>query len=267
MPAPDYWPVLKVYHRVREPVYRDILAKSGIGPNDRVLDAGCGDAFYGRLMIDVLGCDLRIVGLDHNPALLPSPGDPDPAIQLCLGDLEQIGLRQGAFDAVWLCRSMHSASDPLRRLAALAPLLRPGGRLIVIENDLAHSQVLSWPAAFEARVQRALLEHLQNACPAGESIERYYAARHLPQWLGRIGLCAVSVHTYSVEDVAPMAREVEAYWRLAMSYLGDRIRPFLSGEDWQTYSQAFDAESSEYRLNQPGFYCRESITVACGRAP
>lgn len=264
---PDYWPLFDAYHRVREPVYRAIVAECGIGLNDLILDAGCGDAFYSRLIADVLGSGARVVAIDHNPALLRAQTDLDRSVQRCLCDIERAGLKRGAFDAIWLCRSMHAALDPLARMSALAALLRPGGKLIVIENDLAHYPILSWPPDFERRFRDALFHLFQSRSPNGASIERYYAACHLPAWLEQVGLRQVSIHTRVVEDVAPMRGEVEAYWKLSMDYLGDLIQPFLSPADRQTYACAFDPLCAEYVLSRPGYYCMELIAVACGTAP
>jgi len=152
-------------------------------------------------------------------------------------------------------------------LSALVPLLRSGGRLIVIENDLAHCPILPWPARFESRIQAALHQCLERRCPDGVSIERYHAARHLVAWLDQVGLRQISIRTYLAEDVAPLTNEVEAYWKLAMDYLGHLIQPFLAPEDWQAYSRAFDPQSQDYMLTNPGFYGLEPITVGCGIAP
>ena len=74
------------------------------------------------------------------------------------------------------------------------------------------------------------------------------------------------MHTYPVEDVVPLADGVETYWRLWMNQRGEMIRPFLSSADWRTYSSAFDPESQEYVLRQPGMRCSDPTTVVCGVA-
>jgi len=264
---PDYWPLFEAHHRVREPVYRSIIADVGLAPDALVLDAGCGDAFYSQLMVDVVGPDLAVVAVDHNPALLRRSTQLSPSIRRCQSDLERAGLRFGVFDAVWLCRAMHTAHDPLRRLSALASMLRSGGTLIVVENDLAHYPILSWSAEFERRMREALQQVLESRSTDGASIERYHAACHLPEWLEQIGLRNISMRTYAVEDIVPMARDTEAYWKQAMDFWGDLIRPFLSPEHLRAYRRAFDPESSDYLLRRPGFYCLELISVACGTAP
>ncbi len=259
--------MLKAYHRARENLYRTIMADCALPPDALILDAACGDAFYSDLMADVLGQRARIIAADHNFATIQSQSSTTPCVHLCLTDVERAGLRPGTFDVVWMCRSMHSVDDPQRRLTALAALLRPGGRLIVIENDLAHCPILSWPADFEQQVQLALARFLRQQCSGGASIDRYYSSRFLPVWLARAGLREITIHTYPVEDIAPMAPDTETYWKLLMDYRGETIRPFLSAADWHVYSRAFDPDCSDYLLNRPGFYCLEPTTVACGAAP
>lgn len=264
--VPDYWPLMDLHHRVREPLYREIIADAQLPPDALILDAGCGDAFYSRLLADVLGPDARIVAVDYNISLLRSCPCPD-SVRLCLSDMEQSGFQHGAFDAVWLCRSMHSAPNPLRRVSALAALLRPGGRLIVVENDFAHYPGLSLPGDFGRRIRLAHHQYLTSRHADGSSLERYHASRHLPAWLGHAGLRRVTMRRYVTKDVGPMADEVESYWRLFIDWLGNRVWPFLSPEERQAYSRAFDPESPDYQLHRPGFCCLEPTTVVCGLAP
>lgn len=269
--APGYWPLLDAYHRAREKLFRQIIREAVCGPARAalILDAGCGDVFYSRLLAEVLGPPAHVVAVDRNPALLDhlsQPGLP-PTVHGCLSDLEQAGLRPGVFDVIWLCRAMHSALDPLRRLAALAPLLRPGGQLVVIENDFAHYPILSCPADFGHRIVAAHHQYLKWRCADGTSLERYHAARHLPIWLAQVGLQEICFHTYVSEDVAPMARDAEMYWQLFLGWLGCRIWPFLLADEQEAYLRAFVPTSADYLLQRPGFYCLELTTVVCGTAP
>lgn len=261
---PDYWPSLQAYHHVRAPLYRSIITDLQLPPDTHILDAACGDTFYSQLLIDQLP-NARVIAVDQNPTVLPAINN--QSIQMCLSNIERAGVKHGTFDAIWLCRSMHSSIDPQTRINALLPLLRSGGRFIVIENDLAHCPILSLPIEFERRIHTALHEHFRSICKNDALIERYHSARNLPRWLREAGLNRVNIHTYAVEDVAPMPPEVEEYWRLSLNYQGYQIQPFLSAEDWVTYSRAFNPASPEYLLNRAGFYCLEPLTVAVGMAP
>ena len=266
-PIPDYWPQFEAYHRVREPVYHTIIANAELPGNALILDAACGDAFYSRLLSRILGKTARILALDIDPVLLQLHRDDNAAVHLCIGDVEQAGLARQTFDAIWLHRAMHSTRDPLHRLSTLARLLRRGGKLIVIENDLAHYPILSWPVEFEQDFRQALYQLFKSRCDGKAPVARYYAARHLPDWLLQIGMRQIHAHTYVVEDIAPMPPDIETYWRLYMTDLCNAIKPYLDTEVWQTYAHAFDPQSPYYLLNQPGFYALELISVVCGIAP
>jgi len=265
----DDQPLTDAYHHVRERLYRRIIAEALRVParGALILDAGCGDAFYSRLLADALGPGARIVAVDRSPAVLGAALPLAATISGCVTDLEGAGLRPGVFDVIWLCRTMHSALDPLQRLAALAPLLRPGGQLIVIENDFAHHPILACPAAFGHRLIEAHFQYLKSRCVDGTSLERYHAARHLPFWLAQVGLREICFHTYVSEDVAPMTGEAELYWQLFTGWLGRRSWPFLSPDEQQTFLSLFVPASPDYLLRRPGFYCLELTTVVCGTAP
>jgi SAM-dependent methyltransferase len=266
--APDLEHRLQdAFHGVREPLFRQIIADAlePSRPHARVLDAGCGDAFYSRLLAEHLGPQTHVVALDRDHQGLQDSTPPD-AVHICQGDLEHAGFEPHSFDVIWLCRAMHSANDPLRRLRALGGLLRPGGTLVVIENDFGHHPCLAWPPEFERQVLAAHLRYLRERASDGTSLERYFAGRHLPAWLPQSGYRLASLHTYASHDVAPLAPPVEAYWALFLAWLGQRIWPHLSASARRTYESLCDPASPDWMLARPGFCCTEFTTVACGRA-
>jgi SAM-dependent methyltransferase len=264
---PYYWPLSTAYHRAREPLYRTIIADCGLPPDALVLDAGCGDGFFGRLIADVAGPAARVVAADSNLAPLRLCTPPTGEVHRCLTDVERAGLRPRTFDVVWLCRSMHSALDPQRRVDALARLLRPGGRLIVIENELAEWPIGTCSGPFERRLRRALDRFVRRRCDDGSSRDRYHAAHHLLNWLAGAGLDRTALRTYPVDDDAPLGGAVEAYWRAWMSWCGDVTGPFLSEADRIALARAADPEDPGYVLRRPGVRCSDPTTVAWGVAP
>ena len=264
---PDYWPWMVAYHRVREPLYCRMIEALQLPPAARVLDAGSGDGFYSQLFSRLLGPEARIVAFDFNLDLLRAARGPAPNVYRCLGDLENCGLAPASFDAVWLCRSMHSARDPLVRLGALARLLRPGGRLIVVENDTAHYPILPLAAEFEHRLREARIQYERSRSPNDAVCERYKAAKHLARWLRQLELSDVSVHTHVSEDLAPLDPAVEDYWRLFLSWDADHLGPFLSRSDASAYCATVDPASPTYLFAQPGCYCVELTTIATATRP
>src|SRR5258708_37912365 len=261
---PGYWPWMVAYHHVREPLYCGIIRDLQLAPSARVLDAGSGDAFYSQLFASLLGPAAQIVAYDCDPNLLRTACGSAPNVHRCLGDLEHSCLAPASFDAIWLCRSMHAARDPLAMLRDLVPLLRPGGRLVVIENDTAHYPILPLPADFELRLRAARLQYERSRCADDHACQRYQAAKHLGRWLRQLELADVSMHTIVSEDLAPLDPAMEEYWRLFLSWDARCIEPFLSRADAKTYQAASDPGSGAYLFAQPGCYCVELTTVACG---
>ncbi len=112
-----------------------VLAGMPARPAPRVLDVGCG---WGRLAEAVLAAHPRaeLVGLDASPrfAALFRERTGQPAV---VADLRRVPPDLGSFDAV-ICVTalMYLAPGEVAPcVAGLASRLRPGGRLILVEND------------------------------------------------------------------------------------------------------------------------------------
>ena len=174
---PRYWPAQQAYHHARADLYRRIIADCRLPPPTLILDAACGDAFYSDLLASMVGPRARVLAADFNLAALRSRPFSSAGVMRCLTDVEQAGLRS-SFDVVWMCRSMHSAADPQQRVSALAGLLRPGGRLIVVENDPFHCSIPAWSAEFE-RTKSSSTQWNGSFSGAAATVHRSIATRPL----------------------------------------------------------------------------------------
>jgi SAM-dependent methyltransferase len=103
----------------------------GVRPGERVLDLGCGPGTDLGLFADAVGDGLA-VGIDRSYAMAEKAVAAG-AVQCCDG--AAVGLRSAQFDATWVRAVLIHARSPAAVLAEVLRLLRPGGRVVVVEPD------------------------------------------------------------------------------------------------------------------------------------
>ena len=96
---------------------------SGVGPESRVLDVGCG---AGLLLVDFGDAGFRnLLGVD--PFLPASMRHPN-GVEVRRAALEEV---EGSFDLIMLHHVLEHVASPLEMLEAVAARLAPGGRALV----------------------------------------------------------------------------------------------------------------------------------------
>jgi demethylmenaquinone methyltransferase/2-methoxy-6-polyprenyl-1,4-benzoquinol methylase len=111
--------------------WRRLAAASVVRPGDRVLDAACGT---GDLALAAAEAGAReVVGLDFSPRMLERARRKSSAIEWVYGDLLALPFPDGSFDAATVGFGIRNAADLERGLRELRRVLRPGGRLAVLE--------------------------------------------------------------------------------------------------------------------------------------
>jgi demethylmenaquinone methyltransferase/2-methoxy-6-polyprenyl-1,4-benzoquinol methylase len=120
---------------------RAAVDELGLGPEARLLDVCTGTA---DLLIEALlrsaarsgvGIDLSCEMLRRGRRKLASLGL-GPRGRLAAGDAERIPLASARFDGALIAFGIRNVGDPLAALAEIRRVLRPGGRLVVLEFSL-----------------------------------------------------------------------------------------------------------------------------------
>ena len=118
---------------------RFALARTGLRPGQRALDVagGTGDLAIG--LAAQVGREGLVCLTDINPSMLAAGRDRildrglPGRIQVSLADAEKLPFADASFDCITIGFGLRNVTDKAAALRSMARVLRPGGRLLVLE--------------------------------------------------------------------------------------------------------------------------------------
>jgi demethylmenaquinone methyltransferase/2-methoxy-6-polyprenyl-1,4-benzoquinol methylase len=132
----------------QDPRWRSFLvSRIEAGPRDSVLDVACGTGAVALELVRRYGC--RVVGVDQSAEMLEvARRRVGPGIELHSGRAEDLPFGDRAFDGLTFTYLLRYVEDPAATMRELARVVRPGGRIAMLEfstpgNPLAR---ISWEA-------------------------------------------------------------------------------------------------------------------------
>jgi demethylmenaquinone methyltransferase/2-methoxy-6-polyprenyl-1,4-benzoquinol methylase len=128
-------PVYDVMNRVMtaglDQRWRRLTVRQVVAPGNRVLDGCCGT---GDLAVAARKAGaVEVVGLDFSEPMLERARRKDPGIEWVQGDLLQLPFEDASFDAATVGFGVRNVADLDRGLGELRRVLRPGGRVGILE--------------------------------------------------------------------------------------------------------------------------------------
>ena len=114
---------------------RDAVRAARIGHGMRVLDVACGTGRLARLAARRVGSSGRVVGVDASTGMLRRARRRarDAAVEYRLADALALPFPDASFDAATIGFGLRNLADYGRGLAELRRVVRPGGRVVVLE--------------------------------------------------------------------------------------------------------------------------------------
>jgi ubiquinone/menaquinone biosynthesis C-methylase UbiE len=144
--------------RGKSEAWDEALAAVAEARPHRVLDAGCGDGLFARLIAAPV-----VVGVDNTPAMVDRARE--RGVDARLGNIQELSFDDDEFDVVVCNWTLYHLQDLDGGLQELARVLRPSGRFVEIYNQPRHMEEL-W-----SRVR----PELDASDDYGESLARWFA--------------------------------------------------------------------------------------------
>jgi demethylmenaquinone methyltransferase/2-methoxy-6-polyprenyl-1,4-benzoquinol methylase len=110
--------------------WRRLTVREVVSPGDRVLDACCGT---GDLAVAARAAGAAVVGLDFSEQMLERARRKDAEVEWVQGDLLELPFEDESFDAATVGFGVRNVADLEGALAELRRVLRPGGRVGILE--------------------------------------------------------------------------------------------------------------------------------------
>jgi demethylmenaquinone methyltransferase / 2-methoxy-6-polyprenyl-1,4-benzoquinol methylase len=172
--------------------WRRITVEAVVRPGDRVLDVCCGT---GDLALAALPFASHVVGLDFSTAMLERARRKSSQVEWVPGDALALPFDDASFDAATVGFGVRNVEDLERALAELRRVVRPGGRIGILEITRPRGVL----APFYKLWFDVLIPLAGKVLPGGSaysylpaSVRRFPGPPGLARLLGEAGLVGVS---------------------------------------------------------------------------
>lgn len=105
---------------------------------EHVLDVGVGPGLLALDMAQITGENGRVVGIDSADAMVDlacARCAELPQVEIFTGDAQKLEFQDACFDAVVCTQVLLYVPDVIAALAEMRRVLKPGGRVVIIETD------------------------------------------------------------------------------------------------------------------------------------
>ena len=264
----DYSLKLQLFNALAEPELREAITALRLERGMRVLDAGCGTGATLAWLAGAVAPEGLAVGIDLSASHLRTARVALPQnVMLVQADLQRTPLAAASFDLVWSVNTINHLRDPLEGVQVFTRLLRPGGRVALGQSSFLPDMYFAWDSRLERVTNEAVRQYYRDRYGLDE--RDLAAIRRLVGWLRQTGLRNVTARTLMIERVSPLGPADEAYLVGAIfrQTWSERLRPYLSPDDYDELARLCDPQHPQFALRRPDFHFLQTLTLVMAEAP
>ena len=112
---------------------RRAARRAALLPGQTALDLCTGTGKLAHELLPFTGPSGRVIGVDFSPAMLDIARQREPQVEFRLGDVTRLSEADGSVDAITIGFGLRNIVDRDAALREMFRVLRPGGRLVILE--------------------------------------------------------------------------------------------------------------------------------------
>jgi SAM-dependent methyltransferase len=266
-PLRDYADKLSRFNGYAKPELSGLIRGLELKPGMQVLDVGCGTGEALNWLLGEVGPSGKVVGIDLAAAHVAAARmQAAPKIQIHQANLLDDLFEPASFDFIWCVNTVNHLTDPVRGVEHLATLLRAGGRIAVGQSSFLPDMYFAWDARLERAVDDAVRRYYQDRYLIDEHDLK--SVRRLLGTLREAGLQNAAARTVMIERAWPLDEASEAYLgeTIFRGTWGERLRPYLSVNDYAELAALCDSKGADYALRRTDFHFMQTFTLVTGQA-
>jgi SAM-dependent methyltransferase len=264
----NYSRKLGQFNAFAEPELRSLIAGVGLKAGMRILDAGCGTGEALPWLLDEVKPTGSVIGIDLSAAHAEAARrHASPHIEVLQGDVLTAPLAPASIDFIWCVNTINHLRDPLQGVNRLTSLLRNGGRIALGQSSLLPDMYFAWDSRLERAVNEAVRQYYRERYSLGE--RDLASVRALIGVLRGANLQNITARTIVIERVSPVDETTESYLLEAIfrDTWGERLRPYLSPDDYGEVASVCDPRHLQYALRRADFHFVQTFTLVTGEVP
>lgn len=193
-------------------------------PGERVLDIGSGPGLQAHEMAEAVGLSGQVCGVDLSESMVQMSRTRcarQSWVHLQIGDATRLLYPENSFDVAVATQVYEYVVDMTAALADLYRVVRPGGRVLILDTDW---DSLVWHTTDRIRMKRVL-----------EAWDAHLARPHLPQTLeSRLKRAGFQLQKQSVFPLLNSQCNADTYSHWLIGF----ISPFVPGKSGVTKAEA-----------------------------
>lgn len=253
---------------LREPVLRSIIQSLPLPRGSRGLDAGCGIGLQALLLMEAVGAEGHITGVDILPELLAygaatvaKKGLSD-RITFREADVSHLPFEDDTFGWAWSADCIgYPAGGLMPLLQELRRAVKPGGEIILL--GWSSQQLLPGYPLLEPRLNATCSGYIPFLNEKSPEVN-FMRAVH---WFQKAGLEDVKAQTLVGEIRSPLSSGERTALISLFDMLWGNPQPETSPEDWRQYQCLCKPESPDFILDIPDYYGFFTYTMFTGKVP